>query len=116
MTRNDLLLVDELGLAPLDNTGAQLLFRFIAAVYERRSLGSPPTGRANPGDGFCPSTPPRSRCSTGGCTTATPSPPTAIPTGRNRPERTEEPASRPPEINEGWGPLIGHQRGPRTGR
>jgi DNA replication protein DnaC len=31
--------VDELGLAPLDDTGAQLLFRFVAAAYERRALG-----------------------------------------------------------------------------
>ena len=30
---------DELGFAPLDDTGAQLLFRFVAAAYERRSLG-----------------------------------------------------------------------------
>jgi len=37
--RNDLVLVDELGFAPLDDTGAQLLFRFIAAAYERRSIG-----------------------------------------------------------------------------
>jgi DNA replication protein DnaC len=37
--RNDLILVDELGFAPLDDTGAQLLFRFIAAAYERRSIG-----------------------------------------------------------------------------
>lgn len=34
----DLLIVDELGFAPLDDLGAQLLFRFIAAAYERRSL------------------------------------------------------------------------------
>ena len=32
-------LVDEIGFAPLDDTGAQLLFRFVAATYERRSLG-----------------------------------------------------------------------------
>jgi hypothetical protein len=25
--------------APLDDTGAQLLFRFVAAAYERRALG-----------------------------------------------------------------------------
>jgi DNA replication protein DnaC len=31
--------VDELGFAPLDDTGAQLLFRFVAAAYERRALG-----------------------------------------------------------------------------
>ena len=39
LLRNDLVIVDELGFAPLDDTGAQLLFRFIAAAYERRSLG-----------------------------------------------------------------------------
>jgi len=37
--RNDLVMVDELGFAPLDDTGAQLLFRFVAAAYERRALG-----------------------------------------------------------------------------
>jgi DNA replication protein DnaC len=37
--RNDVILLDELGFAPLDDTGAQLLFRFIAAAYERRSIG-----------------------------------------------------------------------------
>jgi DNA replication protein DnaC len=39
LLRHDLLLVHELGFAPLDDTGAQLLFRFVAAAYERRSLG-----------------------------------------------------------------------------
>lgn len=37
--RADFVIVDELGFAPLDATGAQLLFRFVAAAYERRSLG-----------------------------------------------------------------------------
>jgi len=35
----DLILVDEIGFAPLDDTGAQLFFRLVAAAYERRSLG-----------------------------------------------------------------------------
>ncbi len=39
LLRTDLVIVDELGFAPLDDTGAQLLFRFVAAAYERRSLG-----------------------------------------------------------------------------
>jgi DNA replication protein DnaC len=39
LLRNDLVIVDELGFAPLDDTGAQLLFRFVAAAYERRALG-----------------------------------------------------------------------------
>jgi DNA replication protein DnaC len=39
LLRNDLIICDELGFAPLDDTAAQLLFRFVAAAYERRSLG-----------------------------------------------------------------------------
>jgi DNA replication protein DnaC len=50
--RNDLVLVDELGFAPLDETGSQLLFRFVAAAYEHRSLG---------GVTFCRSRQPRLR-------------------------------------------------------
>jgi DNA replication protein DnaC len=38
LLRNDLIICDDLGFAPLDDTGAQLLFR-PAAAYERRSLG-----------------------------------------------------------------------------
>ena len=37
--RSEFIICDELGFAPLDDTGAQLLFRFVAAAYERRSLG-----------------------------------------------------------------------------
>jgi len=39
LRRVDLIIVDELGFAPLDDTGTQLLFRFVAAAYEKRSLG-----------------------------------------------------------------------------
>ena len=38
LLRNDVVAVDEVGFAPLDDTGTQLLFRFVAAAYERRSL------------------------------------------------------------------------------
>ncbi|MGI8693327.1 MAG: ATP-binding protein [Geodermatophilaceae bacterium] len=38
MLRNDVVIVDEVGFAPLDSTGSQLLFRLVAAAYERRSL------------------------------------------------------------------------------
>ncbi len=38
LLRNDLIVCDEVGFAPLDSTGSQLLFRFVAAAYERRSL------------------------------------------------------------------------------
>ena|SRR6516165_2485733 len=39
LLRNDLILVGEVGFAPLDDTGAQLLSRLVAAAYERRALG-----------------------------------------------------------------------------
>src|SRR5207302_8664593 len=39
LLRNELILIDEVGFAPLDDTGAQLLFRLVAAAYERRALG-----------------------------------------------------------------------------
>ena len=35
----DLILIDEIGFAPMDPTGAELFFRLVAAAYERRSLG-----------------------------------------------------------------------------
>lgn len=37
LLRNDLLILDEVGFAPLDDTGTQLLFRLVAAAYERRA-------------------------------------------------------------------------------
>ncbi|WP_213453929.1 IS21-like element helper ATPase IstB [Rhizomonospora bruguierae] len=39
LLRHDFVIVDEVGFAPLDDTGTQLLFRFVAAAYERRALG-----------------------------------------------------------------------------
>ncbi len=39
LLRFDLVIVDEVGFAPLDTVGTQLLFRFVAAAYEHRSLG-----------------------------------------------------------------------------
>jgi DNA replication protein DnaC len=39
LLRSDLILIDEIGFAPLDDTGAQLLFRLVSAAYERRALG-----------------------------------------------------------------------------
>ena len=39
LLRNDLILIDEAGFAPLDDTGAQLLFRVAAAACERRAPG-----------------------------------------------------------------------------
>lgn len=39
LLRCELIIVDEIGFAPLDEVGNQLFFRFVAAAYERRSLG-----------------------------------------------------------------------------
>jgi DNA replication protein DnaC len=39
LLRADLIIIDEIGFAPLDDTGTQLLFRLVAAAYERRALG-----------------------------------------------------------------------------
>jgi DNA replication protein DnaC len=36
--RYELIIIDEIGFAPLDHTGCQLMFRLIAAAYERRSV------------------------------------------------------------------------------
>jgi hypothetical protein len=38
LLRADLVIIDEIGFAPLDDTGTQLLFRLVAAAYERRAL------------------------------------------------------------------------------
>ena len=73
LLRADLVIADDLGFAPLDDTGAQLLFRFVAAAYERRSLGVASHWPSNHGAASCPSTPPRSLCSTACCTTPSPS-------------------------------------------
>ncbi len=36
--RNELIVIDEIGFAPLDHTGCQLMFRLVAAAYERRAV------------------------------------------------------------------------------
>ena len=69
LLRNDLILIDEVGFAPLDDTGAQLLFRVVAAAYERRSLGIASHWPFTNGAGSCPSTPPPSASSTTGVRT-----------------------------------------------
>src|SRR5262249_52870407 len=58
LLRNDLLLVDEVGFAPLDNTAAQLLFRLVSAAYERRALGIASPGPFDQGGWSLPEPPP----------------------------------------------------------
>lgn len=64
LPRADLILIDELGFAPLDDVGTQLLFRLVAAAYERRSLGVASHWPFNQGASSCRSTPSRSPCQT----------------------------------------------------
>jgi DNA replication protein DnaC len=81
LLRNDLVLVDELGFAPLDDTQPSCCSVSSPLPTNDARSGSGRTGPSSPGAGSCPSTPPRSACSTGYCTTATPWSPTATPTG-----------------------------------
>ena len=90
LLRNDLLLIDEVGFAPLDDTGAQLLFRLVSAACERRALGVASHWPFS-GAGSCPSTPPRSAFWTACSTTRMSSSQTAIPTACARLEHEEEP-------------------------
>ena len=116
LLRNDLIIVDELGFAPLDDTGAQLLFRFVAAAYERRSLGIgshwpfESWGRFLPEHTTAVSLLDRllHHCHTvitdGDCY-------------RMRQARAER-RTPPNQLNtpEEWGLSFGHQRGPQLGR
>jgi len=36
--RNELIMIDEIGFAPLDHTGCQLMFRLVADAYDRRAV------------------------------------------------------------------------------
>ena len=92
LLRNDLILVDEVGFAPLDDTGAQLLFRFVSAAYERRARSAwPASGHSTSGAGSCPSTPPPSASWTACSITRMSWSQTALHTGCARPEPEEEP-------------------------
>ncbi len=117
MLRNDLILVDELGFAPLDDTGAQLLFRFVAAAYERRSLG---IGSHWPFESWGRFLPEHTTAVSmldrllHHCHTVV----TDGDSYRMKQAEPEEVApSRPARKSDrGVGTFAGHQRGPRTGR
>jgi len=117
LLRADLVIVDELGFAPLDDTGAQLLFRFVAAAYERRALG---IGSHWPFDQWAP-VPPRAhhRGLAAG--------PAPAPQHRGRHRGRVAPHAPGPQPRrhtheqdlsnpEGWGHPVGHHRGPQLGR
>gem|GEM_PF-194974 len=75
--RADFVIVDELGFAPLDDAGTQLLFRFVATVYNGCHSVWPAPGPSTSGDASFPDQPPRSAFSTACCATASSSSPTA---------------------------------------
>ena len=54
LLRNDVVLVDEVGFAPLDTTGTQLLFRFVPPPTNAARWASAPTGHSTTGAGSCP--------------------------------------------------------------
>ena len=91
LLRSDMILIDEVGFAPLDDTGTQLLFRLIAGAYERRSIGLASHWPFEDWGRSCPSRPPRLPCSIDSCTTRTSWSPAATPTACARPEPKEEP-------------------------
>ena len=91
LLRNDLIICDEVGFAPLDDTGPNCCSGSSPPPTNAAHSVSPATGRLSPGAGSCPNTPPRSASSTGSCTTPTSSSPTGSPTGCAKPERREAP-------------------------
>ncbi len=108
LLRHDLVIVDEIGFAPLDDTGTQLLF-----------ASPPPTnvapseschiGRSSSGDGSCPNTSPRPACSTGCFTT----PPSSTWAGQaHRGDLSSPPPSLPGHRRR----VVSHAGGPHPNR
>ena len=65
----DLILIDEIGFAPMDNTGAQLFFRWSPPPMNAGHSASLLTGPSRTGDVSCPTTRRPSACSTASCIT-----------------------------------------------
>jgi DNA replication protein DnaC len=100
LLRNDLIICDEVGFAPLDDTGAQLLFRFIAAAYERRALGIASHWPFESWGRFLPERTTAASLLDGCSTTPTLWSPTASPTACAKPEPDNQeapPAADQPE-------------------
>jgi hypothetical protein len=92
LLRVDLVIVDELGFAPLDDTDAQLLSASSPPPTNAAPWASARTGRSTSGAASCPSTPPPSACWTGCCTTASWWSPKASRSACARPAVKEAPA------------------------
>jgi hypothetical protein len=88
-------LIDEIGFAPLDDTGAQLLFRFVAAAYERRSLGVASHHSFEDWGRFLPEHTTAVSMLDRSSTTPPPSSPTASPTACSKPATSRRTALTP---------------------
>ena len=114
LLRNDLIIIDEVGFAPLDGTGAQLLFRLIAAACERRALGVASHWPFDRWGRFLPEHTTAVSLLDNRTMQASWSP-RAIPTACAKPEPEEAPEQTNHDQPEGWGLLTGHHRGPQLG-
>ena len=81
LLRVDLIILDELGFAPLDDTAPNCCSDSSPAPTNAAPWPSARTGHSKNGVASCPSRPPPSASSTGSCTTPPSSSPTASPTG-----------------------------------
>lgn len=112
LLRNDLIIVDEVGFAPLDDTGTQLLFRFIAAAYERRSLGIGSHWSFEQWGRFLPEHTTAVSLLDRLSTTPPSSSPKATHSACSKPENEEDSSCPKPRNNpRSRGLLTGHQRG-----
>ena len=87
----DLILIDEIGFAPMDHTGANSSSDSSPAPTNAGPSGSGHTGPSRNGDGSSPNTPPPSASSTGSSTTPSSSPPKESHSGCAKPARNDQP-------------------------
>ena len=111
LLRNDLIIVDEVGFAPLDDTGTQLLFRLVAAAYERRALAIASHWSFEDWGRFLPEHTPAVSLLDRLLHHATTVVTAESPTGCARPEPPKEDTRTRPDQPQGWGLLVDHQRG-----
>jgi hypothetical protein len=113
LLRADLMIIDEIGFAPLDDTGTELLFRLVTVAYERRSLAIASHRPFGQWGRSCLSTQPWPASSTGCCITPAWSSPKASRTVCATPNASEVTATE--LTREGVETFVGHQRGLQPG-
>lgn len=107
LLRADLVILDEIGFAPLDDTGTQLCSGSWPPATNVAHWLSPHTGPLSNGDASCPNTPPPPASSTACCTTPPSSSPPASPTECATPTTRREPPRRISHIPATeWGLLL----------